>query len=70
MNKCDYCIHDCDISAKRECVVRDYLHFEIEPEKSPVRARLISLLSGCSLDTELQVEHVADMLIRHGVTMR
>lgn len=70
MIKCDLCKRDDDCCGKyrRECVFNDYSHFLCESISDDTeRERLKFLLKGKSLDTDEDIEYVADYLIQNGV---
>lgn len=71
MQKCDWCINetDCRGVQRSECIVRDYRDFVREPNANP-KERLMNLLRGHSIDTEEDVEYVAEMLLNNGVSMK
>ena len=73
MRKCDFCKLNgiCTFSDMSNCVVRDYIHFEMEESIGQTeRQKLIGLLQGKSLDTEDDVEYVADFLLENGVQIK
>ena len=74
MRKCDWCKNDADCRGveRSECIVRDYMNFSMSQDcsKNPHKAKLMALLRGHSIDTEEDVEYVADMLLRNGVIVK
>lgn len=71
MQKCDWCVNEpkCRGVARSECIVRDYRNFVVEPSNDSKRC-LMNLLRGRNIDTEEDVEYVAEMLLRNGVSMK
>lgn len=73
MRKCDFCKRNgvCTFSDISNCALRDYIYFELEePIGQTERQKLIGLLRGKSLDTENDVEYVADFLLENGVQIK
>ena len=70
MQKCDWCINEpeCRGVARSECIVRDYRNFAKEPNANS-KKRLMNLLRGYSIDTEEDIEYVAEMLLRNGISI-
>lgn len=68
MQKCDWCINepDCRGVQRSECIVRDYRNFVRESNVNS-KEHLMNLLRGHSIDTEEDVEYVAEMLLSNGV---